>query len=245
MAANAEVLKARSPRYPRISLLTAVGYANQLYRGVHRNSVDSDTAYRVMGFSGKNGASATALGALRQFGLVAGLRGKLKVSDLALRIFEPSDRSEYLEAIQEAAKLPDIFADIHAHFPDGVPPSDDPVRSFLIRTRNFSRSGADDCINSLRASFLELEHENGGNSSLSTGATSVAGPVSPSLIQTIESPEVQKATLELQSSSPSEFVRIPLTKDCTAELRFSGPISDQAVIRLLKYIELMKDVWAE
>lgn len=245
MAANSEVLKARSPRYPRISLLTSVGYANQLYRGVHRNSVDSDTAYRVMGFGGKNGASATALGALRQFGLVTGLRGKLKVSDLALRIFEPSDRSEYLEAIQEAAKLPDIFADIHAHFPDGVPPSDDPVRSFLIRTRNFSRSGADDCINSLRATFSELEQEDGGIPSLSPPAASATDPVAPSPIQATKPFELQNASLELQSPSPFEFVRIPLTKDCTAELRFSGPISDQAVIRLLKYIELMKDVWAE
>lgn len=238
--------KGRSPRYPRISIIEAIGYARKLYDGAHRSMVDSDTAYRVMGFAGKNGASATVLGALRQFGLVDGLRGDLRISDLALRIFEPSTREEYVEALHEAANKPDAFDALFRHFPDGVPKSDEALRSFLIRSLEFSKNGADDCIASLRNTLAELEAS--GEREVPAEAKPAAMPSAlhqgTQECERISGVETQLAVRGRESEG-TELVRIPLTRDCTAELRFSGPITEDAVARLIKYIDLMKDVWTD
>lgn len=39
--------------------------------------------------------------------------------------------------------------------------------------------------------------------------------------------------------------RIPLTRNCNAELQFDGEVSTKAIDTLVRYIALMKDVWAE
>jgi len=198
-----------------------------------------------MGFTGKNGASATALGAVRQFGLVDGLRGDIRISELGLRILEPGNKGEYIDALHEAVDQPDVYAAINAQFSEGVPRSDEPIRSFLIRTLGFSKSGADDCIASFRESATELERE---TSRMMVERTETAEPelqaVSFDNIATV-SRDIVRREENVASSSAAEFVRIPLTRECSAELRFSGPITSDAVTRLLRYIDLMKDVWAE
>lgn len=245
MPVQINVAKSRSPRYPRLSVLTSVGYARKIYEGAHRSEIDSDTAYRVMGFAGKNGASATALGALRQFGLVDGLRGDLRISDLALRILEPSCTDEYVESLHEAANKPDVFEAVLRQFPEGLPSSDEAVRSFLIRNLQFSRAGADDLISSLRETLSELEAENSRN-----GSKSVSPEIQSAVGVEKEQPERSPPKDMARSIFPAEgqleeFIRIPLTRDCNAELRLSGPITDDAIARLIKYIDLMKDVWTE
>jgi hypothetical protein len=249
MSTSADISKGRSPRYPRISLLEAVHHARVLYEGAHRSVISSDTAYRVMGFNGKNGSSATALGAVRQFGLVDGLRGDIKIGALALRILEPSDRMEYLAGLREASMEPEVFANLIQHFGGLVPKSDEPIRSYLIRTLNFSRSGADECIAVLRQTLSEMEKE---------GVDEINVPISEQTLQSdvlIEGDAVFDKVLnaavqvlpkqETETTSSNDYVRIPLTRECVAELRFSGPITGEAVNRLIKYIDLMKDVWSE
>lgn len=242
MAVPTNVSKGRSPRYPRISVLNAVSYARRLYEGAHRSEMDSDTAYRVMGFAGKNGASATVLGAVRQFGLVDGLRGNLKVSDVAMRLLEPSSRAEYVEALHEAAYNPDVFGALFNQFPEGIPKSDDPIRSFLIRMLDFSRSGADECIGSFRETLSELDSES--DQAIRKDVAEITQALPEPLH--IERPVPPVQPIQARELSPTEeFVRIPLTRECMAELRFSGPVCEEAIARLIKYIELMKDVWAD
>ena len=249
MSSNFDIVKGRSPRYPRVSLLNAIHYARALYDGAHRSAISSDTAYKVMGFSGKNGTSATALGSVRQYGLVDGLRGDLKVSELALRLLEPSDRPEYEKSLLEAAYKPEIFGILSRHFEGKIPKSDEPIRSHLIRVLDFSKAGADECISSLRETLQELEQEIGRYIDITEAVQDQITNV-PIEAETHN----DTSTKPLESKFPpdgqrtamaGEFVRIPLTRECTAELRFSGPVTEEAAIRLMKYIDLMKDVWAE
>src|SRR5438552_19206228 len=90
MATDFEVGQSRSPRYPRYPLEAAIGYARRLYDGAHRSLVETSTAYKVMGFTGKTGASATALGAVRQYGLIEAPKGGVRISALGLQLLEPS-----------------------------------------------------------------------------------------------------------------------------------------------------------
>lgn len=243
MAGEIDLSSGRSPRYPRFPLMAAVAYAKRLYDGAHRSTIDTITAYKVMGFAGKSGASATALGAARQYGLVETVKTGVRISELGLQILEPSSRREYVRALHDAANKPLVFAQISENFQE-LPRSDEPIRSFLIRTLDFSKSGADDCIQSLRetqSQLPQLDDEVGGAveeapRTQSEGSESNRGKSEPAV----------EAPLEGKLATPGgELMRIPLTRDCVAELRFSGPLSVPALERLMKHIDLMKDVWAE
>jgi hypothetical protein len=237
MAAQDSLLKGRSPRYPRISLDSAIAYARRLYEEAHKSSVDPDTAARLMGFRGKSGASAVALGAVRQFGLVEGLRGTLKISDLALRILQPTSREEEQEARHEAAFKPEIFDAVLAHFEGELPRSDEPIKAYLIRTAGFSKAGAEDCIASLRKTLDEV----GAQESIAPIQTLTSVTESETAANVVATPPVPSASPD----SKQELIRIPLTRDCIAELRLVGEVTSGAVERLIQYIELMKGVWAE
>lgn len=240
MPVRESISKGRSPKYPRISLDTAVVYARRMYENAHRTTLDPDTAARVMGFSGKSGASAVALGAVRQFGLVDGLRGSMRISDLALRILQPSSRQEEVDARHEAAFSPEIYDSVVSHFDGELPKSDDAIKAFLIRSLGFSQSGADDCIGTLRKTIDELDAYQ-PEPSIAMAPIVVDEPTAPSL-----PPKETKLTeTSPASQSSDEFVRIPLARDCYAELRLYGTVTDSAVDRLVQYIQLMKGAWAE
>jgi hypothetical protein len=218
-----------------------MSYIDKLYSGAHRTSLDADTAVRVMGFGNPSGASAIALGAVRQYGLVDGLRGNIKVSDLAMRILEPSSSSERAEAIREAAETPEMFKRILDRFNGNLPNSDDVIRSFLIRDAGFSKAGADDCIASLRETFRDIVDDDVESVAVENGIDqTLAKPVPCS------DPEMAPRSINRPTSSnENEPIRIPLAKNCAVELRFTGIVSQIAIDRLLQHIGLMREIWAE
>lgn len=236
-----DVSQGRSPRYPRFPLLAAVSYARRLYDGAHRSTIDTLTAYKVMGFAGKSGASATALGATRQFGLVESGKGGVRISDLGLRILQPSSQAEYVDAIHEAAFLPQVFDQIMTHFEE-LPRSDEPIRSYLIRTLDFSKSGADDCINSLRETMSQLPETDTDSSAerqsniQASSPDNASAPSEAAPLRSTEAPVGDQA---------GEIMRFPLARDCSVELRFSGPLCVEALERLIKHVELLKEVWVD
>lgn len=233
--------RSRSPRFPSYPLNEAIGYAERIYDGVHRSAIDSATAFRLMGFAGRSGASATALGAVRQFGLIDGIGERTRISDLALRILEPASPAEKEAALIEAANQPNVFALMLERFDGRIPSADEPVRAFLIRELGFSKSGADDCIASMRKTFAyvsdipevtQREETESRNSSDGNNDSKAADAQVESRMEATDSNALQR-------------IRIPLTKECAAELSFVGTPSERAIVKLIKHIELMKEVWSE
>jgi hypothetical protein len=237
--------RTRSPRYPSYALEDAIGHAEKIYTGVHRSPVDSNTAYRMMGFSGKSGASAKALGSMRQFGLIDGIGDNTRISDLALKILEPASQGERVGAILAAAMEPGVFKSVSDRFTGKIPSVDEPIRAFLIRDLGFSKSGADECIAALRKTLayahafgLETDTiDNSANANASPAA--VGGDKNPA-------PEREsQLTVQANESGANEFMRVRLSKDCTVELRFEGKVESKALDNLMRYIELQKEVWLE
>lgn len=227
-------VRSRSPRFPSHPLGDAIVYAEKIYSGVHRSSIDSLTAYRLLGFAGKSGASATALGSVRQFGLVEGVGDATRISQLGLRILEPVTPQERTDAIIEASQKPEVFRAILTRFDGNVPGADEPVRAFLIREMGFSKNGAEDCLNSLRAT-LDMIRAATGSSKIEPSAQA----------KTPQASAAEIAGSHTQESHEQEFMRIPLTRECSAELRFLGPVTERAIANLLRHIELTKEIWAE
>ncbi|UIJ45374.1 hypothetical protein LZK98_20425 [Sphingomonas cannabina] len=226
----------RSPRYPRISLLAAVNHTSRFYEEAHRSAIETDTAYKILGFSGKSGTSATVLGALRQYGLLEGLRGTVRISDLALAILEPSSNQEKKDALEMAAFKPEIFSEIRTHFSGHIPRSDEALRSYLIRNKDFSSSGAGDCIASLRQTISEI------------GTIAEEEVVDPNPARgTVEEPNTATAEISISRSPASDRLveRLTLSRTCNVELAFEGPLTETALNRLIQHIEIMKAVWTD
>jgi hypothetical protein len=226
----------RSPRAPRYSLAEAIGYVSRIYDGVHRSAIDATTAYQLMGFAGKSGTSATALGSVRQFGLVEGIGDRTRVSDLALRILEPASPDELHDALQEALRQPTVFKAIMERFDGRLPAANEPIRAFLIRDLGFSKQGAEECISALRTSIKQV-----GEPSVEALPSSVQQ--SESIVAESGAQFAEQRTEK--SSNVRELIRLPLTKDCAVELRFDGLVTTKAIGNLIRHIDLMKDVWAE
>jgi len=127
----------RSPRYPSSPLQEAVRMARQIYEEDGMNAVDRETAVKHLGYSTMNGASATALASLKQFGLTADAgKGVLRLTDLALDLIEPESEDARREALVLAAYTPDLFASLKERFPEKVP-SESNLRAHLVR-QNFT-----------------------------------------------------------------------------------------------------------
>jgi hypothetical protein len=219
-----------------------VGYAGKIYDAVHRSPIDSTTAFTLMGFSGRSGASATALGSLRQFGLLDGLGERTRISDLALQILQPESASEKSRAIATAAALPTVFQSILERFDGRLPPADEPIKAFLIRDLGFSKNGAEDCISSLRRTYdfvNDLGIDTGVVAEPGKSATRESVSTNTDDGKKYRDTPVDEAAGE-QKSDKHSFVRVPLTRECEAELRFSGPVSERGIDTLVGYLQLMK-----
>lgn len=139
----------RSPNYPQIGLSAAIDRTRTIYKAERHNRFDRDTAVRLMGFGGYNGASAGVLSALHKYGLLESVGEKeMKVSDLAARILSPHDDQEKAAAIQEAAGKPPLFVELADRWPDDQP-SDHSLQAYLTR-RGFADSALESVMRSYR-----------------------------------------------------------------------------------------------
>lgn len=231
----------RSPRYPRHTLPKAIEMVEKLFAGAHQSKVDSDSAAKVIGYAGSTGGAAqSALAALRQYGLVDGLRGDIAVSELAMRILQPMDEAERVDAIRAAAMKPEIFGRVLGQFDGRLPGSDEPIRSFLIRHEGFSTAGAEELIDALRSSLASVP-ETPSKSADTTEAAEAgeAEAVGADADQTNNPPPPAAAPVK------GELITLPLGQNCKAELRLIGDVTDASYARLIRHLELLREIAAE
>lgn len=141
-------IKARSPQYPSIGLAEAIEKVRAIYENDYQNTIAKAVVIEHMGYSGINGKSLSVLASLGRFGLLEGRGDSHRVTDLAVRIIAHAPgTAEYVEAIKEAAKNPELFKEIDERFQGRV--SETALRSYLM-TQKFIPSAADSAIRSYR-----------------------------------------------------------------------------------------------
>jgi hypothetical protein len=129
----------RSPNYPAIPLREAVELIQKFFQAEGKTAVDGDTVAKAFGYGSANGTSRTKIGALKQYGLLQGRLNQISITPLGLRICHPESDEEYLAALREAARNPDVLAAlIETH----LAASETAVISHLIKARNFTSDGA-------------------------------------------------------------------------------------------------------
>lgn len=122
----------RSPRYPSISLREAEVLAQKLYDKDGTNTVDREVAVKHMGYTTLNGASATILATLNQYGLTGGAgKGMVRLTEAAIDILEPHTEASRRQALALAARAPSLFSELFEQFPGKV--SESALRAYLVR----------------------------------------------------------------------------------------------------------------
>ena len=76
----------RSPNYPALGLPDALAKAAGIYRVLHNHAGPREVIAKAMGYTGLNGASATAISALHKYGLLERSGEENKISERAMRI---------------------------------------------------------------------------------------------------------------------------------------------------------------
>lgn len=245
---------ARSPNYPSLPLPKAVALAQEIYSRAHRNAIDPSTAYELMGFSGKSGASLSALAGLRQFGMVDGRGDSLRVTDLAERIFNPLSEDEKRDALLEAARMPEFFSVLNQEF-NGKIPSENVIKSIAIRKHGFSPSGAEGVTKSYLETIRYLDSLGlGGSAELSSDSyedeskVDTLGRQSASQVARTAPPNSAPASPPQSSSAlpvAVDTIEVPLTKSVRARVIFDAKINATHIERLIKILETLKDSYED
>lgn len=122
----------RSPNYPALSLPEAIEKVSALYDKLHNHGAPREVIAKSLGYSGLNGASATAISALHKYGLLERQGDEIRVSERARKILTPLSEEEKMAAVRDAAFDPPLFAELAEKFPGKAPP-DDLLKNYLSR----------------------------------------------------------------------------------------------------------------
>lgn len=147
--------KHRSPAYPAVNLEQAIVYARSIYDADRRNQVPVGVAIEHLGYTDGSSQGMRAIAALTQFGL---LEQDGKKEDRRVRLTEraldiliaPSDsHPPRIRAIQEAALLPTLHAELWNGGRSELP-SDATLRANLVRHNEFNENYVDRFIRQFR-----------------------------------------------------------------------------------------------
>jgi hypothetical protein len=228
------IAQQRSPSYPRVSLDRAVDLVRRVYDSAYENPIDTMTALNLMGFQGKSGPSVSALSSVKQYGLIEGRDQSLRVTSLALKILHPANEAERATALREAAFLPAFYREIGNQFAGRIP-SDQVLKSHLVRNHGFTQGGADFFNKILRDNRAYLDSP----PPISVGAIDTTGQVAEGITAVGE--RTRNADSEEGVEGAAEVLRFRISPECTVRIAFYGHVSQSAIDKTIKHLELVKD----
>lgn len=163
--ADEKVVVGRGPSYPFIDLRKAVSRVEEITaKGAERTKMAPESFYKFWGYKPKSSGARQTMAAMNAYGLVEYVgRGKdrrIVLSDCARRIAldRRPNSSERLQAVQQAALEPSIFAELWSHFGPHLP-DEEVMTSWLVLDREFNQNGADAAVDNFIATveFANLD----------------------------------------------------------------------------------------
>ena len=203
---------------------------------------------RAIGYAGISGSSAKTLSALRKFGLLEGRGENMRISEdgLAILLAAP-DSSERIDAIRKCAFSPELFAELRERYGETLP-SDENLNFLLVR-KGFSAKGADEVIKNYKET-VQFVLENTPRSAqmlpspeqyveeddrIEVSADSIRHQTVINPLELINVPDVPGASPQ---DVASEVLRYRISRNSHASVAFTGPVTKQAVEKLIKLLEL-------
>ena len=228
--------KSRSPRYPQMSLGDAIGKTKMIYEREHTHKADREVIATDMGYSGLNGSSAAAIASLRQYGLLERAGNAMRVTEDATTVLElPVGDPERAAAIQRIAFAPPFFAELNEMFGSRLP-SDENLRLLLVK-KGFNRNAATNLIRTYRETLSLVKGEGEGYDAAID--TDVPSQETSRSMQSLRSAPVDVGP----QVGVSENLQYRLTDDCKVRVLFEGSVSQEAITKLIAYLNLGIDAF--
>lgn len=224
----------RSPNCPQITFAEAAEKGRVLYQHEHTHPASKEVVAASLGYSGLNGRSLSMIGALRQYGIIAGAGDAMRVSEDAITYFELDSGEARKEALERMVFTPQMFAQMHAEFGETLP-SEQNLKYYLIK-QGFLPKAAEDVISVYRNNIRLLENEGLRYNEVMTVSAEPTSSSSTALVptRTAKQPVSTALALELWPQTYS----FPLSKDTVAELQIRGEITKEKLAMLRDMIEL-------
>lgn len=233
----------RSPNYPQMNIVQAVERMKKVYAEEHTHSVPDQSIASALGYSSLNGTSKVVLSALKKFGLLVPSGDGFKVSQDAVAILELSpDDPTRIVALHKSALRPPVFKQLHEKYGADLP-SDASLRHYLVGL-GFESDAANQVIRFYKETMNFLDTQ---------------GPIKNSNLEVEREPETDKQITTSKASaddvgkkpvtskqgpvSGSSQFRFQVSLDCFAEVSFTAQITQEAIHKLISYLELTMDVY--
>lgn len=247
----------RSPNYPNINLQKAIAMISDFYDKFKRHAVPAPLAMEAMGYSITSGQAQSMLASLSYYDLVQVERGalltkKVNITAKGFTILKNPNAAEKSKAIQEAALSPAIFKKLYLKFPNQFPqesllawelettygfnPNTIPsVIAVFKQTIDYARIYESGIIEEEKdaSEYQEQDEMEGKDMAESEGMTLKTKLASQ-----------YSYTPPLNAGKEKEIANYPI-RGGTIRLLASGPVTQKAIDKLIKMLELSKEEFPE
>lgn len=251
--------KSRSPNYPSLSLGEAIEAVGPVYAKERRAKFPRMSLATHLGYGGLNGRALAKIGALRAYRLIEGREDTLAVSPLGIALLDaPRDSEDYIHALHEAFNAPPLFSRILEEHGDEQP-SPETLRWWLSK-QGYVGEAADKALRVYLASAelvnsIEGAYDSGGNQSGPVVKKNAHNMSADEMLNELmpfpkpKQPPVNQAGGEQAGLAMGVHERILtsgiLSRQATFRVVVSGPVGEAEIDRLLKKLEMDKEILAD
>ena len=231
--------KVRSPNYPNLSLGPALEAMRPAFQNENRNKMSQSVLAKHLGYSSLNGRALGKIGAVRAYGLIDGSGDELRISDDAVKaLMAPAGSSERTDALGRLANRPKLFQELTKEFPTML--SLDNLKYTLIK-RQFTPDAAEKAAKSYLATMNLVggiqDEYNPPDEEGSDGQGGEDDPPPPPPPPPAHKVKIMAGERELTTGL--------LAKDASFRLVVTGNIGVKEIERLIKKLELDKEILAD
>jgi hypothetical protein len=240
----------RSPNYPAVGLREAVERVRRLYEADGRAGAPAEIAAKHIGYSSAHGQAMSVIAALKRFGLVAEVSGRLAPTQAAIEILNlPETDSRRRNALRQAALNPPLYRElVEGHKETGLP-QHDVLEAELTTYKKFNPKAVEgfvrDFLDTLEYAGISVSDD------VKSSETSDKEEVDKVTGQDLVAPGFSKQTpMGLVTSgveSPSNVWTwtLSMPRNVRADLRVSGPVTKADISRLKKQIDALEESFDE
>jgi len=240
------MVKVKSLNYPSLSLPEALLKIKLVYEQECNQAMDKESIALAMGYTGVDEASTNAISALNKYGLLTNISPSLfKVSEDAENIILlPKGHPDRIRALQNIAFSPYLFDKLHQAFGEQLP-GDNILCSFMIKM-GFSSKTIDNVIYAYQETLKFIKEEEASVLVELKGSKSLQKGVGPTCF--IEDNNCSNLINVNITRPPSleplgEMLSYRIAADCSARIQFDGPVTQEAIKKLVALLELNADVF--
>jgi hypothetical protein len=212
----------RNPTTALVELPKALALCKKVYQKFGDKPATSEDLALALGYVNITGASGSILASLKQYGLLVSTsehgqrasNAKFKLSDIALKAIEQDTPSR--EVAKNIILTPALYQELYNSFQESLPIEDITIVKKII-DEGFSEDKAQDLVRIVRKNWEFLQP-----------LTEKVEPANKGIYYT---------TIE------NKLPTFKLLKDCEATVSFSSTITNEAIDKLIKHLELYKDVY--